>query len=163
MIPSFGEVQATALKAARGAGLPWGICEDAGAAVRWLWERGYDGPGALAALLQGYQPVSCPLRLAASLADGTSSLPMRATVRSAVLLLPTAAELGAEVTNTSDDFAETQVLVVASEKDWVPPIGPRREIEQAAWRVLKRFESRTYAPPTEASRAGAGAGLTDND
>ena len=43
---SLNEVEATAKKATRGAGYPWGLAEEAGKAVRWLcgagcgWLRG---------------------------------------------------------------------------------------------------------------------------
>ena len=36
---SLNELEALARKAARGAGLPWGLAEDAGWAVRWLEAR----------------------------------------------------------------------------------------------------------------------------
>lgn len=39
------------MKAARGAGLPWGIAEEAGYAVGWLHARGWPGASALADLL----------------------------------------------------------------------------------------------------------------
>ena len=68
MTPSFGEIQSTALKAARGAGLPWGLCEEAGAAVRWCWVHGLDGIGALAAVLEAYDPAECPLSMGVALA-----------------------------------------------------------------------------------------------
>ena len=48
---SCNEVEALCLKAARGAGLSWGLAEEAGLAARWLYSRGIDGPGALLAHL----------------------------------------------------------------------------------------------------------------
>jgi hypothetical protein len=48
---SMGEVEATARKAARGAGYPWGFADEAGRAARWLSVRGVDGCAALAGLL----------------------------------------------------------------------------------------------------------------
>lgn len=48
---SLNEVDATAKKAARGAGHSWGMAEEAGRATRWLCAHGFDGCGALAALL----------------------------------------------------------------------------------------------------------------
>ena len=47
----MGEVEATARKAARGAGYPWGLADEAGRAARWLSARGVDGCAALAGLL----------------------------------------------------------------------------------------------------------------
>lgn len=48
---SGGETESLARKAARGAGLPWGLAEEAGMAARWLAERGLPGAATLAALL----------------------------------------------------------------------------------------------------------------
>ena len=48
---SLNEFEALALKAARGAGLPWGLAEEAGKAVRILSSFGFDaGPVLLEAL-----------------------------------------------------------------------------------------------------------------
>lgn len=44
---SLSEIEALALKAARGAGLSWGMAEEAGYATRWLAEQGIDGPALL--------------------------------------------------------------------------------------------------------------------
>ena len=40
---SLSEVESTALKAARGAGMTWGMAEEAAFATRWLAEHGLDG------------------------------------------------------------------------------------------------------------------------
>lgn len=48
---SLNEVEATAKKATRGAGYPWGLAEEAGKAVRWLCAHGVDGCGTLALAL----------------------------------------------------------------------------------------------------------------
>ena len=42
MILSLNELEATLLKAARGAGMPWGLAEEAATAGRWLAERRLD-------------------------------------------------------------------------------------------------------------------------
>lgn len=52
MTRSLGEIESLAQKATRGAGMDWGIAEDAGKAVRWLSAAGWPGAEALAALLQ---------------------------------------------------------------------------------------------------------------
>ena len=49
---SLNEVAAVAKKAARGAGYSWGLAEEAGTATKWLSSHGFDGCGALAALLR---------------------------------------------------------------------------------------------------------------
>ncbi len=52
MSRSLNEVETIAWKATRGAGYPWGIAEEAAAAVRWLAGRGIDGCPPLASLLE---------------------------------------------------------------------------------------------------------------
>ena len=48
---SLNEIEVLAKKAARGAGLSWGLAEDAGKATRWLCAAGLPGAEALAGLL----------------------------------------------------------------------------------------------------------------
>ena len=48
---SCNEAAALAMKAARGAGMAWGLAEEAGFATAWLVERGVDGPASLHAHL----------------------------------------------------------------------------------------------------------------
>ena len=50
---SLNEIQTMATKAARGAGLPWGVADEAGRAVRWLEARGLAGVSALDGALDG--------------------------------------------------------------------------------------------------------------
>ncbi len=52
MTLSFNEVEATAKKAAKGAGYAWGLAEEAAKATRWLCKYQLDGVGALAGLLK---------------------------------------------------------------------------------------------------------------
>lgn len=59
MTLSLNEVEATARKAARGAGYAWGLAEDAGKATRWLCARDVDGCRALAALLSRVDGEAC--------------------------------------------------------------------------------------------------------
>lgn len=79
---SFNEIEAIALKAARGAGVSWGLAEEAAFAARWLAERGFDWAEALLARCKAdvSDAVSieagciegqtlCPLRVGAFLAD----------------------------------------------------------------------------------------------
>ncbi len=48
---SLNEIEAMGKRAARGAGLDWGIAEEAGKAARWLTAHGLPGPELLAELL----------------------------------------------------------------------------------------------------------------
>ena len=52
---SLGETGALALKAARGAGMPWGLAEEASEAVSWLQTRNLPGVSALCRYLNWYQ------------------------------------------------------------------------------------------------------------
>ena len=52
MYGSLNEIQTMVLKAARGAGLPWGLAEEAASAARWLAARDLPGLASLAALLE---------------------------------------------------------------------------------------------------------------
>ena len=52
MLCSLNEIRALAAGAARGAGLPWGVAEEAGRAARWLEARGLAGLAALEGALE---------------------------------------------------------------------------------------------------------------
>lgn len=52
MNASLNEIESLCKKAARGAGLSWGLAEEAGRAARWLSGNGLDGPALLAAQLR---------------------------------------------------------------------------------------------------------------
>ena len=82
---SLNEVEALSRKAARGAGLSWGLAEEAGRATRWLVVHGLPGPEVLLAALtrldglphearaplDGWQArdTLCPVTTGAALAD----------------------------------------------------------------------------------------------
>ena len=53
MLCSLNEVRTLAMKAARGAGLPWGVAQEAGRAAGWLEARGLAGLAALGGALEG--------------------------------------------------------------------------------------------------------------
>lgn len=108
---SGNETAMLCLKAARGAGMFWGLAEEAGYGARWLSDRGIAGAGALAAhldwaegrpwqelaprALDDLRPRSaggrlCPIALGAALSDrGGLTAPEEAgPVGAPVLLLP---------------------------------------------------------------------------
>ncbi len=62
---SRNEVESVCAKAARGAGMSWGLAEEAGYAAGWLVSRGFDGAGVLARHLRHAQDKSwqdiCPV------------------------------------------------------------------------------------------------------
>ena len=106
---SLGETSALALKATRGAGLSWGLAEEAGGAVAWLHERGLPGTAALCSYLgaltdrpspRSYGDAACPLLTGSALSDSTITAPSDAgeeldlgRVLSPLLLLPFVASL----------------------------------------------------------------------
>ncbi len=118
---SLNEVEVLAKRAARGAGYPWGLTEEAGKATRWLCSFGLDGCGALASLLRqvdagkvsdqftvlegttlkGNKERLCPLVVGAALSDralatdnGALSL---GTVSLPILLMPFVAALATQI------------------------------------------------------------------
>lgn len=59
--------------------------------------------------------------------------------------------------------AEPVEISRQSTQQTASPARSRVELAEATFVALDRFAHRVYAPATEASRAGAGAGTTDND
>ncbi len=112
---SLNEIEATAKRATRGAGYPWGLAEEAAKATRWLAAHDLDACAELAALLTQVEEVPladlspdprgttwvapggtlCPLAAGAALSDRAAELPdagirLEQVVRPA-LLVPFAA------------------------------------------------------------------------
>jgi hypothetical protein len=102
---SVSEASSLAIKAARGVGMPWGIAEEAGFALRWLTQSGAPGVTAMCRYLSAYQDAMkisgadsssetardwiCPLRLGTAISDGGIALPLeQPNVREPLLLLP---------------------------------------------------------------------------
>jgi hypothetical protein len=71
MIFSLNEIESLALKAARGAGMSWGLAEEAALAASWLATHGLPWAQSLVALL-AEQPQTCPPRI-----DGDAIVPSR--------------------------------------------------------------------------------------
>lgn len=70
VVLSRNEVEALAAKAARGAGLPWGVAEEAGFAAGWLNASGIDGLTPLLAHLRDVAGSDWQQRLPRRMADG---------------------------------------------------------------------------------------------
>ena len=92
---SLGEIGALALKAARGAGMSWGLAEEASHAVVWLTHRGAPGVGALCRHLNWYKSQAtnpsdvCPIAIGAAISDGAIALPTNlGNIREPLLLVP---------------------------------------------------------------------------
>lgn len=101
---SMNEVEMTALKATRGAGLPWSIAEDVGRASRWLAANGAEWSGLLLDALEpaiALDPESSPFLGGARFSDRLDVLAdaeFQATVSRPVWLL---AMLAANAFNSS--------------------------------------------------------------
>lgn len=182
---SLNEVEVLAQKAARGAGLPWGVAEDTGRAAAWIAAR--IGPWAmeLLGLLHGQEST---LLLAGLLADDFSDrhiervvLPLWAlpglvttTTRPVAIRLD---ELeihcnpGEVPTATTLDMPTASALAVAFAAeplaDLPLPFVPRfrrSRVAETDWQKLQALAYRTYVPATDHSRrSGAGAGLLDDE
>jgi hypothetical protein len=116
MIVSLNEIETMVHKAARGAGLPWGLAEEAAQAARWLARQGLPFETPLASLLASQawranlvldgthlRPRSdeawlCPIRAGAWLSDLGDIVPVRIDrVLWPILLLPFAARCACPV------------------------------------------------------------------
>lgn len=111
---SLGETRALAVKAARGAGLNWGLAEEAGFAVHWLQRHGGPGVEALVRFLSwtakpdntsapawaaadapGPAAVFSPLEIGAAILDAGQAVPAQfGRIRQPVLLVPFLAAAG---------------------------------------------------------------------
>ncbi len=189
---SLGEVKALATKAARGAGLPWGMADEASFAVHWLQANGAPGVAALANYLEwrDQSPSKphelCPIHLGTAIMDADRGVSeWLGRVRQPLLLAPFIARcspsgmalkwpdvmLVVSETGLTSDASRTLLLTDEAECSAAPATAQSAErlnrvpeTEAEAMARLNHFASRTYAPATEASRmSGAGAGITDND
>ncbi|MDJ0613566.1 MAG: DUF3726 domain-containing protein [Rhizobiaceae bacterium] len=97
---SMGETQDLATRACKGAGLPWGLAEEAAFAVSWLEQRDLPGLEALAEYLTGigqpndYHAGFCPIGNGSWISDTGSwfgSFPL--DVRQPLLLVPFIAQV----------------------------------------------------------------------
>ena len=215
---SRGEIEQLCLKAARGAGLAWGLAEEAGFAAAWLAMRGLDGPGALLAQLTTAEgrawdeicPVVtaatfsasgagqlCPIALGSALCDhvGLPDAAMTACrlqvgpVTYPILLLPFLADVAGtlnmavrftwaegmvavtpagKVTGDTGALAAQDTLngtLSAADPEPGQGLGPIQPffVAPQVLAALNGYAMRTVVPTSEASRAGAGAGRSDND
>lgn len=216
---SCNEAASLCLKAARGAGMSWGMAEEAGFAASWLVAHGLDGPSFLRAHLERADgkdwldlcpsivpgdwrnakgQTACPIILGATMCD-YAQLPegpvagaqiMLGSLSAPILLVPFLCELGHQhglnftlsaISGSvciGDDqaslHAAAQLLDVAqldltlSVKaapmlEPTPPSVPNAQTTATTISALNLLAMRTTVPATDASRAGAGSTLSDND
>lgn len=130
---SLGEAEALVAKAAKGAGLPWGLAAEAGrAARRALAADRADAPQAFADWLTG--------------APGGAGCPLKAGL------------YAAETSEGEPTAYPAAALIFNAAADRLTDAGLRRAaIGEEAMRTLSHLANLTYAPATEESRAkGAG-------
>lgn len=130
MIASLNEIRAMAIKAARGAGLSWGLAEEAGHATRWLMAHGAPGVDLLAGVLDRHDGAAlpmpeweggswrvaadlhCPLLLGVCLADDRAATRLPLTcgpVAAPVFLAPFLAPLGCRMVGPGLECAVSPV------------------------------------------------------
>lgn len=193
MIVSLNKVESAVLKAARGAGLSWGIAEEVAAAARWLAARGFACLPTVLGTLECEQATS-PLPLGIRFADlaGTEDV-TAASVDHALLLVAFAASASARsnkvITIDAGEAGDFEVDAAGVRNGRVADLTtpPRRlsvrlrttnitgrpatapittEVTVSAeeWQRLEALGARTYVPASTRSRlSGACAGLEDND
>ncbi len=188
MTLSLGEATVLAAKAARGAGLPWGLAEETGRAARWLEARGAPGLLAVAALCEAREAgtaARCPLRLGCAVADGARAPagdlgPVAAPLLLAPFLAARAAPGAATLRADGAEATVSAEAVSPGPEGWgpflavarvtlapaaAPAARPRRSrADPAAAPRLEPFAARLLAPSdprTRATGAGPGAGADD--
>ncbi len=166
---SSNEIAVMVQKAARGAGVPLGYCEDLAACVKWF---GADIEPMVRALEnaqagQGIHKVQaaklCVLALEDTLVDESEMVlndvdePHVARALGAQIATLNNCELCAAISG------HNITMSLRAGGHQAAPVA-RVDVDDALWTRLNTMAQRTYVPATEASRlAGAGAGLTDND
>lgn len=93
MIVSLNEIESLSYKAARGAGMSWGLAEETAYATRWLASRGMAWDGLLAALLERRGETAAALLSGSDVRSsraGSALCPIHAGVAAADLLQLTA-------------------------------------------------------------------------
>lgn len=151
---SVTEIEAMALKAARGAGVPLGHAEDFARAVAMLAMIKPQALGEVPGALQGDLVLKAPLAIDA-LRCGAKAVPLPDHVLVAGYLARAAADF---------DMPFEYVSGVARRGGAMPAprLGPV-DVPDMVWGALDKLAQKTYVPATAASRAGAGAGSIDND
>jgi hypothetical protein len=176
---SLNEVETWSAKAARGAGLSWGLAEDAGRAARRLAAAGL----AFAPSILRLETDQAPAVMAARLADLPPTLPVTLSgIGDPPFLAAMLAACGGIFAVTwrggamlaahrrlaprgSAQRRTAEVLVTPlADSPGLPAAMTRALLAPAELDALERLAHRTYVPASAGSRlAGAGAGLTDND
>jgi hypothetical protein len=177
---SLNEVESLAAKAARGAGLAWGLADDVGRAARRLAAAGLPWADAVLRLPHDDRAARIGARLADEPPDDGATVE---AVTDPLLLIAMAAQ---DPSPRRFEWAGRCVMSVGGHLDVLAMPGDapcpatlivrssaasdvgarltRCHLDEAAHTALERLGAATYVPASDRSRtAGAGAGLTDND
>ncbi len=171
MMRSHNEVQGMVLKAARGAGVPLGHCEDLAAAMPDYIALGGDMGALVVALNRPHQPwtnghgcavMAAPTAIDLVRADHGEQRIKRADLPLLVLALVSMANrFGGGL--ACDVQGDCVAIGTGPGVSVVVP-GGAVDVDGLAWAGLTKLAALTFVPETDASRAaGAGAGLSDND
>ena len=181
LIWSLGEVEAHCRRAARGAGAPWGIAEEAGRAARWLAARGFPGPALVADHLRAHDRVPygdlapaaesgawrapggrlCPLITGAAMCDRAAEIAAGRVIETGAMAFPLL--LAPQADASARQAGAAIVLLWEGAAIACGAEGPRVAGEPAALfaaeapRVVLR---RAEAPARGAPRADRGAGCS---
>jgi hypothetical protein len=188
---SLNEVETLAQKAARGAGLPWGVAEDTGRAAAWMARRIGQWAGPLLTLLET-PPAPSPLLLAGMLADGagacdvgwlvaplwalpgllaTTSRPVSIRLDDAEIRCNPGEEPTATLATETLAALSAAALSLRFQSATLPLLAyalakrfRRSPVPAAEFRRLEALAYRTYVAASDHSRlTGAGAGLLDDE
>lgn len=151
---SVAEISAVLAKAARGAGLPLGVAEELALAAPWMTGTELRE---IAALLDAVDRHGVLLDVCGALDELVCGRDARSVAVSPRVAVALAAGRGLPA-QVNDQGALKRAAQCP------PPQSGPVELAAEDWTLLDRLAARTYVPSTEASRrAGAGAGLIDND
>ena len=170
---SLNEIEATCKRAARGAGLPWGLAEEAGKAARWLTARGLPGAEELAEVLarndgKSYgdlAPVSadgvwrapagrlCPIVTGAALCDRAAEIAAGTEIELGTvahpLLLAAYAAAAAKLTHTAIELSWDGAAIVLTPDGLSTDGDPAALTTRSADSVrCRRAENAAEASPT---------------
>lgn len=175
---SLNEISGMVLKAARGAGVPLGHCEDLALAAGYIAATDpvmLDGLPEVLAQDMGNPVVANDGDM---LKIGPASVVMvapivldalRSGMAEVVVIAPKDPHVifalcAAQQVGLSHRFDGANLIITASDQQPAPPACEPATVAQSTWDGLNVLAFKTYVPASEASRlAGAGAGLTDND
>ncbi len=187
---TLSEIAATCTKAARGAGCPWGIAQEAGTAARLLEAHGLPGTTTLAHLFSAPRSCACTgqadaaacgLAQMVALSDAPPDQALRIdTVAAPLLMLAPlileggswrmdweggAAGCGPDGAWIMGEAPKVASVTIKRQQDGQKGTGSSwhsRPVLPEAWAALQSLAARTYVPETDASRA-SGAGPDDSN